>query len=271
AYVSSVPYSPSAKLILLIYLFIGAAIPAVVIIAKWKLNGKLNTIDQAINDTGLQPIAELPASADGLSVIDTPESEAARRYRLMRSNILSLSSLKPGTVIGVTSASRSHSLSADVAANLAASLAATGRRALIIDANIARPELASILKVTPTATLSNDVATGNADLQPIKLSGIPTQLDAILSDPSRSGLIASDILSSESYTSLIATLRPGYDFIVITLPSADDFDALEAGAAPADIVIADIVMGRSRKADAAKIVRLQGGSRSVFFAAITAK
>ena len=271
AYVSSVPYSPSAKLILLIYLFIGAAIPAVVIIAKWKLNGKLNTIDQAINDTGLQPIAELPASADGLSVIDTPESEAARRYRLMRSNILSLSPLKPGTVIGVTSASRSHSLSADVAANLAASLAATGRRALIIDANIARPELASILKVTPTATLSNDVATGNADLQPIKLSGIPTQLDAILSDPSRSGLIASDILSSESYTSLIATLRPDYDFIVITLPSADDFDALEAGAAPADIVIADIVMGRSRKADAAKIARLQGGSRSVFFAAITAK
>ncbi|MDE5607316.1 MAG: hypothetical protein K2I64_00055 [Muribaculaceae bacterium] len=271
AYAVSAPFKPSNKIILLMYLIIGAAIPAVVILIRWKLNGKLNTLDQAIKETGLQPIAELPArTAHGLSVIDAPESLVAQRYRLMRSNILSLSSLKPGTVIAVCSASGSQSLSAEVAANLAASLCATGRRTLIVDADINKAAVASILQVQPSATLSGDIADATGRTQTVTLRGVATQLDAILSD-TNSGLITSDILSSEAYPALIASLRPDYDFIVIALPSADDFGALEAGAAPADIVIADFTLGHTRTAGARKIARLAGDSRSVFFAAVTSK
>ncbi len=271
AYVASSPVAASGKLLLLIYLIIGAAIPAIVILVRWKINGKVNTLDQAIKETGLQPVGELPAKgARGLSVVDSPTSLAAQRYRLMRSNILSLATPgEGGNVVAVCSAGK-KGVSADVAANLAASLCAAGRRTLLIDADLNRGDVASILMTQPTVTLTADIASGASDVQQVSLQGIDTPLFAILSD-GHPGAIASDVLSNEGYAKLVASLRNAYDYIVIALPSADDFSALEAGAAVAGIVIADLTLGRAKTSGVEKIASLAAESRSVYLAAITSK
>lgn len=271
AYVARPPFMPSAKMILLFFLLLGAVIPAIVILLRWKTNGKLNTIEQSVSKTGLQVITEIPLKAlnSGISVVDDPETIGSQRLRLLRSNILSLPEAADGAVIGICSAEGKDTYSAEIAVNLAASLCTSARRTLIIDANIGNPQIASILQVDSYTSLEDAIITGNAGTpQPVTLRGIDTQLH-LLAPKAGSTCVAADLFTNKNFEAVVKKLKTDYDFIVIALPSGVDFGALEAGAAVADIVIAEVILGRTPTEAATKIATLAGENREAFLAAIT--
>lgn len=262
---------PSPKIMMLMYLMIGAMLPAAFIIARWKLNGKINTIEQGRLDTGLEPIAELPIlpSLRSLVVVSDPLSTASVRYRLLRSNLLSTfeAGKGEGKVIAVCSSTPKRPMSAPVGANLAASLCGAGNSVALVDANLFNPEVAEILEIPGQGILNSDINGDPAQPFECNLSTGYTPLRVITAspDPGR----GADAVSSLRFRQLIADLRQSNDFVIIVLPSTDNYDALKGGSQLADTVVADIALGKTSVSEAKKLRGLVTDYTSVYFVALT--
>lgn len=271
AYVANPKAGPSSKMLLLFAMMMGAFIPAGVIVLRWKLNGRINTIEQARLETSLEPIAELPIlPADtAIAVVSDPQSPLAGRYRLLRANLLSTPRLAEGGVIGICDAQEKGAMSAVVAANLAASLCAAGRSTAIVDADLFTSGLADALNIAAEPAL-NAVANGSKPaVRPVTLAAGWQQLDTVTSvaDVDR----AADIVASHAFTSAIDSLRASHEYVIVVLPAADRFAALEAGVKTVDTLVGDIAMGVTSRTNAVRLSALATENRDVYFAALERK
>ena len=141
---------------------------------------------------------------------------ASEAYKLLRTNLVfSMADEETCKVIGLTSALRGEGKST-TAANLAYSLAESGKKVLLIEADMRIPVMASILRLDETPGLSHVLA-GLSDLN-----------DAVRKTPLHSGLSIitageippnpSEMLSSKRMEQVIEALKPSFEYIIIDLP-----------------------------------------------------
>lgn len=140
---------------------------------------------------------------------------AQEAYKTARTNLQFLLSTKGYKSIIVTSASPSEGKTT-TCVNLAITFSKTGKKVLIIDADMRAPVIHEVFEISNTPGLSNVLA-GFADLSCIKetkeenLSVMP----AGLTPPNSAELIASD-----TFSDMINTLSETYDYIFIDTPPA---------------------------------------------------
>lgn len=141
---------------------------------------------------------------------------ATEAYKLLRTNLaFTLPDEKKCRVVGITSSIRSEGKST-TAVNLSYVLAETGKRVLLIDADLRLPSVAKKMEIRCAPGLSNVIA------------GVESEENAIwISEQTESWAIlpAGDIppnptemLASSQMVRLIERLSASYDFIIIDLP-----------------------------------------------------
>jgi Mrp family chromosome partitioning ATPase/capsular polysaccharide biosynthesis protein len=196
---------------------------------------------------------------DDLSTVSRPNSAAADAFRALRSMLTSVAAgggLSSIVVVGVD-----NSVSASqVAAELGVALAESGRKTLLIAADIRSSSLPQIFGLPQAAGLTN-VLVGSAEptivIQRPKSAGgvtLPSTVAGQLSIISTGPLIAQplSVLDSVAMGRLLKSLRDGYDFVVLDSPPADavsDFLAL-GRLVDGVVVVASEARSKGRAADA---------------------
>lgn len=99
--------------------------------------------------------------------------------------------------------------------NLAISIAQTGKRVLLIDADLRRPALARLLAEPPVPGLSNVLA-GQLSATEATRMQVYTNLDVMFSGDIPPN--PSELLSSEQMMALVEELSRKYDFILVDAP-----------------------------------------------------
>lgn len=99
--------------------------------------------------------------------------------------------------------------------NLAISIAQTGKRVLLIDADLRRPALARLLAVNPAPGLSNVLADQATLSEAIRAETYPN-LDVMLSGDVPPN--PSELLSSEQMVKLVEDVSRKYDYVLVDAP-----------------------------------------------------
>jgi succinoglycan biosynthesis transport protein ExoP len=172
---------------------------------------------------------------------------AAEAYRTLRATIARTSDeAKGGQVILVTGPSASEGKST-TAVNLASSLALTGREVILIEADLRRPSLGSVLDIRPTDGGVVSVLIEHTRLSQALVSS-PTygpHLRALLADQSGGGWVT-DLFSIPAADAMIKDARRLADYVVIDSPPLNEvIDALPL-ARQADDVLLVTRIGQTR-------------------------
>ena len=134
-----------------------------------------------------------------------------------------------GRVLLITSTAENEGKST-VAANVALALAQSGRRVLLIDADLHKAAQWKLLDHRPQTELLS-VLEGTAEAAPEHLDRYG--LDVLLS--TRSSTAAAELLGTERMAALLAKAREGWDHVVVDSPPMAMFSDVEALADQADL------------------------------------
>ena len=155
---------------------------------------------------------------------------AAEAYRLLRTNLLfalPFSSLENGEtcrIVGVTS-SLSGEGKSTTTLNLGYVLAESGKRVLIVEADMRLPTVSARLKLDRRTGLSNLLAGLCVEPDIIQPSGLQEQLWVMTAGPTPPN--PSELLGSEHMKKTLKNLASCYDFILLDLPPVNEVsDAL---------------------------------------------
>lgn len=155
-----------------------------------------------------------PSMAGQHSVLDAT-GEVAEAFRLIRGNIASSAPKDRSKTLLVTSPNVTDGKTI-AAANLASITAQSGKKVLLIDANLRDPGLHTVFEVKETrvglTTLLNGHGTWEQAIQPSPVSG----LDLLPAGP-RSRTPA-DLLNSPMFSELLEMLAERYDQIIVDAP-----------------------------------------------------
>ena len=141
---------------------------------------------------------------------------ASEAYKLLRTNIIySMADEEGCKVIGVTSALRGEGKST-TSLNLAYTLAESGKRVLLLEADLRIPSQAAVLKVAKTPGLS-EVLVGEAPLAGTIQYGVLLKTLALLP----AGQIPpnpAELLSSKRMEQVLEALVGAFEYIIVDLP-----------------------------------------------------
>lgn len=157
---------------------------------------------------------------------------AAEAYRLLRTNLLfalPYSSLREGEscrIVGVTS-SMSMEGKSTTALNLGYVLAESGKRVLVVEADMRLPTISRRLGLEQGAGLSNLLAGLCGEQEIVQPSGIQERLWIMSAGSTPPN--PSELLGSERMKAVLRNIAGSYDFIVLDLPPVNEVsDALVA-------------------------------------------
>lgn len=143
-----------------------------------------------------------------------PQSNTSECYRGIRTSLFFANKKDSTRLIQVTSPLPGDGKST-LASNVAVSLAQSGRKVLLIDADLRRPRGAKIFGVKDDLGLSSCI-TGAATLEEAVHSTVVPDLFVMSSGPRVAN--PSELLVSPEFEELLHTLRAAYEFVVIDTP-----------------------------------------------------
>lgn len=169
--------------------------------------------------TGLSTLGTLQQlkvkkATDTLVVEVDPRSPAAEAYRQIRTNIQFTNVDKPLRNFLVTSANMGEGKTT-VAVNLAVAFAQAGQRVLLVDTDMRRPMLHTLLEVNDTKGLSNMIVRGREDEQYIRGTMIP---NLRVMTAGRLPPNPAELLGSERMQVVMAWLKQQADYVVFDSP-----------------------------------------------------
>ncbi|MET0554920.1 MAG: polysaccharide biosynthesis tyrosine autokinase [Vicinamibacteria bacterium] len=196
---------------------------------------------QLLGQSLLGVIPEAPRRRGRLTNGDGQEA-FSEGYRVLRT-ALPIDDLDGGQVLLVTStlAGEGKSLTA---LNLARTLSSAGERVLLVDADLRRPQLSSLLRVRREPGLS-DLVTGG--LRPDQAVHVLTGELSLLPAGAPVARNPADLLSTDVFRTVLGRLRGSYDRIVVDTPPV--------GAVADALVLAPLVDGVLVVARSGKVTR----------------
>ncbi len=195
------------------YLIMGLVIPLVIIILMELLNNKLRTPKEVerLSDFKLIGTVRHARSLNPTLVKESPRSSYAEMLRSIRTQIEFIVQRKSNIMLSITS-TQSGDGKTFLATNVAALYAMTGKRTLLIDMDIRKPNIHTRLGVDNGMGVTNYLI-DECTLDDIIIKNPSFEFDVILAGtvpPNPGELIRSDKLGE-----MLQYLRTKYDFIII--------------------------------------------------------
>ena len=143
-----------------------------------------------------------------------PNSGVAESYRTLRTNLLFMGTDRPLHTLLVTSAAPSEGKST-VAINTAVSMAASGKRILLVEADMRRPRLARSFHLEDDRGLSTWLAVGGKGDEHIQASSVPG-VDLLVCGPIPPN--PAELLHSKRFEAVLAEMKANYDTVIFDSP-----------------------------------------------------
>ena len=151
------------------------------------------------------------SSAHATKVVMDPRSSVAEAFRGIRGALIRSPKVK---TILVTSAMRGEGKST-VSSNLAAALAGTGRRVLLLDADLRDPSQHYNYDANASLGLAGMLADGVAGEQAIVTTNVPGLYFLPAGDPPHN---PGELLDTQGFSDLLESLAKQYDYVVVDAP-----------------------------------------------------
>lgn len=215
AHVPFSPAKPNRPLIIVFGIIIGFGFGFGFVYLKEFFNKRIKTPED-IDELGVNLLTWIPrakrnSGAPELMVYSNSDFPAIEAFRALRTRI-QFSKSKSDVKVLLISSSAPGEGKTMVSVNLASSFARDSRRTIIIDCDLRKPRLHSIMS-DPIAPGLSDYLFGRANKENItRISKLP-KLDYITSGTVQSD--SSDILNSIKMVTLLQKLREDYDIVVI--------------------------------------------------------
>jgi capsular exopolysaccharide synthesis family protein len=186
------------------------------------LDDTVKTPDQIANDTGLSTLAAIadikaPTNAERLVAHYTPRAPVTEAYRVMRTN-LSFSAIDQGLrTMLITSASPSEGKST-TAANLAVVMAQSGKRVILVDADLRRPSQHKVFEMANNQGLTTALLDSELPLTAHLQQTIAPGLRLLTSGPLPPN--PAELLNSHRMSVVIEELKKESDVVIFDMPPA---------------------------------------------------
>ena len=252
------PKSPIPALNLAVGLLIGLSVGLSLAWLREALDTTLKDDVDVSEASGLPTLAQVPTNDE---IQDAPLIHRnsgnpvwAESYRKLRTNLSYVDPDNPAKVIVLASALSGDGKSI-TAANLASSVAQSGKRTILVEADLRRPSLGRVLGL-PADVGVTSVVSGKVALADVIQHAEP--FDAIMSGPIPPN--PSELLGSQAFAQVIAALRAEYDFDDIANPPL-----MAVTHAAVSTVIADavVVVAKAKRTKRADLRRALFGLRAV--------
>jgi non-specific protein-tyrosine kinase len=181
---------------------------------------------------------------NSLITLKDPRSAAAEAFRTLRTNLIFAGLEQPLRTLLVTSPTTEEGKTATLA-NLAVVMAQGGRKTILVDCDLRRPQLHDLFGL-PAAPGFTDWITAGADDAPLALAA--TGVDGLQLLPAGSpAAIPADLLTSRRLESLIFNLKSQADFVLFDAPPLLAVSDAALLAANLDGVLLVVSAGQTRR------------------------
>ncbi|QAY77477.1 polysaccharide biosynthesis tyrosine autokinase [Sphingosinicella sp. BN140058] len=211
------PTSPNRPLLLALTLIVALAAGGTTVIVQELLVSGIRSVGDFENQFGIPVLAALPrvkhASPADL-IADRRTSLYAESLRIARAAIFGTRGVTPPKVIAITSALPDEGKTTTSAA-FARVLALSGQRTLLIDCDLRR---AAMRMIVPTGESAGLIAllNGSAAIEQAIVKDRVENLDVVLVTAPH--FATDDLFGGDRLKTLLATLSPHYDTILLDLP-----------------------------------------------------
>ena len=230
------PVSPQRLLIIGAALILGLSLGIGIALIRDQMDDGLRGPQDLQTQADAPVLAQIPAFnrkqrsiADGLVVVRNPSSTVAEAYRNLRTRVLQVAAWRHANVLLVTSPSREDK--GTVAANLAAALALSGRRVILVSADLRSGRAYALFGLDNRLGLTN-LINGEATLADALRWTEVSRLQVL--PGGQAYFDPSTVLQSTAFRNLLDELRSEADFVVIDAPpvlaGADTAALAELGA-----------------------------------------
>jgi len=161
-----------------------------------------------------KPNSQYPDVQPEIVTMHTPASQASESYRAMRTSIFFRSQETGAKVIQITSPAPGDGKSTTIS-NLAASIAQSGRRVLLIDADMRKPVQHKLFGMTNDYGLSSVVC---GEMDPLEAVQViqPEYFSIVTAGPIPSN--PAELLTSARFAAIMNVYRDEYDFVLVDSP-----------------------------------------------------
>jgi capsular exopolysaccharide synthesis family protein len=210
------PISPRKRLNLIIAVLGGTFLAVGLAFAREYLNPRLARREDIAAALGLPVLGTAPRinRLKALTAVDALPPSFQEAVRAIRTRILLSPIAGAARALAVTSTSAGEGKTL-IASQLAASMAMAGRRVLLIDADLRRPQLHQMFKVPISPGLS-DLLTGDAD--PTEALAASSLRGLYLLPAGSNVANMNNALDSQRLTQLIETYSNDFDVILLDCP-----------------------------------------------------
>lgn len=217
------PVSPRPMLMVLVAALVAAFAALGIAILAERLDDSVKSPEDVQGVTGLATLGAIPRMRQergrgefySLAALLYPRSSAAEGYRTLRANIEFAAIDVPIRTLLVTSASPSEGKTV-TAANLALVLAQAGRRVLLIDADLRKPGLHTIFRLSNDRGLTTLARSDDVSPTMAIHTTEEERLDVLSSGPVPAN--PAELLGSQRMRTILARLESTHDILVIDSP-----------------------------------------------------
>lgn len=214
------PVPDRMYLYVLVAMVIGAGIAIAGAYLLELFDERLVNIEQIQEATGLTTLGTLPearfdATGDSLIMLSNPHSSNAEAFRVLRTNLLFASVDHQLRTLLVTSPTPAEGKSF-VSSNLAVAFAQTGKRVILIDADLRKPTLHRVFGLVNNVGVTSALVSGVDAVASSLQSTVVPELRVMTSGPLPPN--PSELLSSHRMQELLQHLESHCDIVVIDSP-----------------------------------------------------
>jgi non-specific protein-tyrosine kinase len=260
--VPDAPIAPDVSRTVLAAVIAGLVLGLVAMILLEYFNDVIYTPEALRKTTGLTYLGGLArhkrlrgSNGAQLVTVSRPETLAAESYRILRTNLQIAGTDRHLPSLLISSPSRGDGKT-DVAANLAVVLARAGKLVILVDANLRRPQIATLFGVPDQNGLAQLLESESLP-DPVAVSSVPNLFVLPAGGVAPN---SSEILGSQRMYRLIQEYKARADVVLIDSPPLWYSDAL-ALAPQADgvlLVVSSGTTGRENTINAVESLRLVG-------------
>lgn len=212
---SDIPLTPNKNLIYFISIFLSFVSPITFLFIKNFFNNSIQSKSDITKRTDVPILALIGNSINSSNIsLENSRSLLSESFRSLRTNIQYLSSEKKKKIISVTSTKGGEGKTF-CSVNLATILAISGKKIILIGADLRKPKLHKDFSIKNNMGLSN-LLIDKIELDKAIYNTEVKNLDLILSGPIPPN--PSELLDGQKMNKIIKELEKKYDYIIIDTP-----------------------------------------------------